>query len=56
MNDDAVRAVLARQLADALGHLTALLDLLDRKWIQLSWRESDLQLVQEARAFVEANG
>lgn len=54
--DDALRQVLARQLADALGHLAALLDLLDRKTLQISWRHSDRQVVEEARAFVEANG
>lgn len=44
------------ELARAVEVIRQLLDLLDRKWLQISWRESDLQVVEEARAFVEASG
>lgn len=53
MSDDAVRDVLARQLADALSHVVALLDLIERKWLQISWRPSDRAVVEAAREFVD---
>lgn len=44
------------ELARAIEVIRQLLGLIDRKWLMISWRESDLRLVAEARAFVEANG
>lgn len=52
--DDAVRAVLARQLADALGHLAALLELIDRKLLSTLWSAADLSTREQAREFLEA--
>lgn len=52
--DDAVRQVLARQLADALGHLAALLELIDRKLLSTLWSPADLSTREQAREFLEA--
>lgn len=43
------------EMVRALEVIRALLDLLDRKWLQLSMRESDVQVVDDARAFVRDN-
>lgn len=47
MNADLVRA---------LEVIRALLELIDRKTLQIAWLKGDLQAVNDARAFVEANG
>lgn len=39
------------ELARALDVIRALLELLDRKTLQISWRDSDRQTVEAARAF-----
>lgn len=52
MSDDAVRDVLAAQLQQAVQVVRELLDLIDRKWVQISWRPSDRQVVEAAREFL----
>lgn len=53
--DDALRQVLAAQLEQAKQVIAELLDLLDRKFVQISWRETDMQVVENARAFLADN-
>jgi len=47
--------VSAEQLARAIEVIRSLVDLIDRKFLMISWRQSDLETVEEARAFLRDN-
>lgn len=53
MTDDAVRAVLARQLADALDVIRALLRVLDEQALRIVWSEAARDAYQRGHALVE---